>query len=62
MLTKILSVAAMAFVALAQDENSPPELRGLWEGTLQSGFAQANPSVPNRLVAVPGPDRDPGVL
>lgn len=51
MLTKVLSVAALAFVALAQDENSPPELRGLWEGSLQSGFAQANPSIPNRYVA-----------
>jgi hypothetical protein len=48
MFAKVLSVAALAFVAFAQDENSPPELRGLWEGTLQSGFAQANPQVPNR--------------
>lgn len=48
MMNKLLTLAALAAVARAQDENSPPDMRGAWEGKLESGFAQANPTVPNR--------------
>jgi hypothetical protein len=46
----IAGTVLLSSTTFAQDSPSPAVFRGVWEGNVNSAFAAANPSIPDRYV------------